>query len=70
MPNKSVCTDNGDTTDSNIEPQRQTEIPDNCYSRKSHKSVKIADSSQRGLSEPRRSCVKPHQPKDSLMNAN
>ena len=52
MPNKSVCTD---TTDFNIEPQRQTEIPDNCHSRKSHKSVKIADSSQPGLSEPRRS---------------
>ena len=53
MPNKRVCTDNGDTTDCNIEPQ--TEIPDICHSRKSHKSVKIADSSQPGLSESRRS---------------
>ena len=39
----------------NIEPQRQTEIPVNCHSRKSYKRVKIADSSQSGLSEPRRS---------------
>ena len=28
MPNKSVCIENGDTTDCNIKPQRQTEIPD------------------------------------------
>ena len=49
MPNKSVCTDNGDITDCNIEPHRPTEIPDNCHSRKSHQSVKIADNSQPGL---------------------
>ena len=57
MPNKSVCTESVLQTMVTllIVTSNQTEIHDNCHSRKSHKSVKISDSSKPGLSEHRRS---------------